>query len=128
MAFGEDIKTILNQVGTNLVGNLKDEYGDAAIASATSGSIQPLVKFYNDNEQELRDKYGISLNQILGMNENFQNTLIEYGTPKMGTPISELANTNPNNSTNIMREFALPILGIIAGGAAVLIIIKTLKK
>ena len=126
MAFKEDIQLVLNRIGSNLVGNLKEEYGQAAMDSYTVGNFKPLVKFYNDNEKELTDKYGISINDIIGLNENTKNTLIEYG---LTNPIITLSEPSPaEKAAGIMKDFVLPILGIIAGGAAVLIIIKTLKK
>lgn len=130
MAFKDDIQVILNKVGTNLVGNLKEEYGQAAMDSLAVGTFQPLMKFYNDNEQELRDKYGISLNDILGLNQTTQTTLLNLGTPKqVAPPIAELVEQTPaEKREGIIKELALPLLGIIAGGAAIFIIIKTLKK
>jgi hypothetical protein len=124
MAFKEDIKIVLNQIGTNLVGNLKEEYGVAVMEAHSVGSFQPLVKFYNDNEQELETNYGISLNDLIGLSEDAQNSLTNYGEP---IPLT----SEPSYSEKverIMKELVLPILGIIAGGTAVLILIKTLKK
>ena len=129
MALKDDILIVINQIGTNLVGNIKEEYGQAATDSYTVGTMQPLIKFYNDNEQELTSKYGISLNELLGMNQNLQNNLDKYGTVKPPINNNTLeSNDNRTYEDNSVVEYALPILGIIAGGAAILIIIKTLKK
>jgi|TARA_R110000787_G_scaffold11722_5_gene38450 hypothetical protein len=117
----EDIGTILNQVGNNLVGDIGMEFNQAKEDALISGDLKPLVRFYNDNEQELALQ-GFSLNDVIGVNQSNQNALIEYGQSDNYNIPADL------KSAGIFKEFVLPTLGIIAGGAAILILIKTLKK
>lgn len=125
MPFLQDLLTVGKQVGSNLFGDLKLQYEEAALKSAETGDSQPLIKFYNKNEGELSQKYGISLNQILNVSPQTQEILNE-----MGTPLETLAETNTDldSKKSVFTRIVLPILGIIAGGAAVIILFNTLKK
>ena len=128
MALLEDIGTIFNQVGNNLVGDIRMEFNQAKEDALISGDLKPLVRFYNENEQELALQ-GLSLNDVIGVNPSNQNALIEYGqSNNNNTPADELYYTPTPKNAGIFKEFVLPTAGLIAGGAAILILIKTLKK
>lgn len=119
----QDLATIGQQISTNLFGDLKGEYEAAAKKSAEIGSSQPLIDFYNKNETKLSQQYGISLNQVLGVSPQGQQMLTE-----MGTPMEQVIKDNKDNSKSTFKSIVLPIIGIIAGGAAIVILFKTLKK
>jgi len=119
----QDLATIGQQISTNLFGDLKGEYEDAAKKSAEIGSSQPLIDFYNKNETKLSQQYGISLNQVLGVSPQGQQMLTE-----MGTPMEQVVKDNEDKSKSTFKRIVLPLLGIIAGGAAIVILFKTLKK
>jgi hypothetical protein len=123
MPFLQDLATIGKQISTNLFGDLQGEYNTAAIKSAEIGSSQPLIDFYNKNERKLTQQYGISLNQVLGVSPQGQQMLNE-----MGTPIEQLVNENKDDKKSTFRRIVLPMIGILAGGAAIVILFKTLKK
>jgi hypothetical protein len=123
MPLFDDIAIITNQISANLFGDLKGEYKKAAIKSAEIGSSQPLIDFYNKNEARLTQEYGVSLNQVLGVSAQGQQMLNE-----MGTPIEKVINENKDTSKSTFRRIVLPLIGIIAGGAAIVILFKTFKK
>lgn len=119
----QDLATIGQQISTNLFGDLKGEYEAAAKKSAEIGSSQPLIDFYNRNETKLSQQYGISLNQVLGVSPQGQQMLTD-----MGTPMEQVIRDNKDNSKSTFKSIVLPIIGILAGGAAVVILLKTFKK
>tara|TARA_R110001592_G_scaffold249273_1_gene511773 strand:+ start:693 stop:1064 length:372 start_codon:yes stop_codon:yes gene_type:complete len=119
----QDLATIGQQISTNLFGDLKGEYEAAAIKSAEIGSSQPLIDFYNKNETKLSQQYGVSLNQVLGVSQQGQQMLTD-----MGTPMEQVVKDNEDKSKSTFKRIVLPLLGIIAGGAAIVILFKTLKK
>ena len=123
MPFLQDLATIGKQISTNLFGDLKGEYEAAAVKSAEINSSQPLIDFYNKNEVKLSQQYGISLNQVLGVSQQGQQMLTD-----MGTPIEQVVKDNEDKSKSAFKRIVLPLLGIIAGGAAIVILFKTLKK
>ena len=116
----QDIGTVLGHVGNNLVGNLGEEFRKAKEESFASGGLQPLIVFYNENEKELAAR-GLSINDLLNIDAS---ALEEYGVQPKDVPTEKV--TVEGGGT--IKDFVLPILGIVAGGAAVLILIKTLKK
>ena len=121
----QDIGSVLGQVGNNLFGNIKEEFEKAKNDSISTRNIQPMVDFYKKNEAELKAR-GFDINDLLskitqGYISSESDIIYESNNSN---------NNNKNNNSNLLnfaKEFALPILGLIAGGAAILILIKTLK-
>ena len=117
----QDIGSVLGEIGNNLFGDIKEEFEKAKNDSLSTRNIQPMVDFYNKNEAELKAR-GININDLLSK--------ITQGSINIDSDnIDELQDLNNNNEKNLgfLKEFVFPILGLIAGGAAILILIKILK-
>lgn len=121
----QDIQAVLGQIANTEVGrSIKSDFNNAKEASLSTRSAQPMIDFYRKYESQLRGD-SFNLNDFLLSANETPILPVESSDEKINV------NTNtPNsaNSTNVVKELALPILGLIAGGAAVLILIKTLKK
>ena len=119
----QDLATIGQQISANIFGDLKEEYNQAAVKSAEIGNSQPIIDFYNKNETKLSQQYGVSLNQVLGVSQQGQQMLTD-----MGTPMEQAVKENEDKSASTFKGVVLPLIGILAGGAAIVILFKTLKK
>ena len=117
----QDIGIVLEEIGNNLFGNVKEEFEKAKNDSISTRNIQPMVNFYRKNQAELNAR-GFDLNDLL-------STITKGSINIDSGDIGESTNLNDNKGKglNFVKEFALPILGLIAVGATILILIKTLK-
>mgnify|MGYP003646835677 CR=1 FL=1 len=119
----QDIGDILGQIANTEVGrSIKSDFNNAKEASLSTRSAQPMIDFYRKYESQLRGG-SLNLNDFLLSANETPIIPVESTDKNINKP-----NLPPAKNTNVVKELALPILGLIAGGVAVLILLKTLKK
>jgi hypothetical protein len=109
-------KINLDKAKETLTGAIREEYNTAVQLSVQQGSVYPLIQFYHINERELSERYGISINDLLGINTDMVEMMAGMATP------------TPPPKIDILTAYVYPIAGIIAGVVGISLIFKTLKK
>ena len=119
-----------------LTAGLQQEYKTAYQQTLQQGSLNPLIQFYNSNESELNQKYVLSLNSILGINGDKLSQLGDLADTSTVAAPNQNQNVNPivglsknkEINTEFISGFVVPAFIVLASGAGLFLIIKSLKK
>lgn len=112
-----------------IAGDLKYEYKVAYQQTLNEGSLYPLMQFYVNNERELKENYNISINDLIGLDNDKLNAIANLGQKEADkVPLQFVADTNPIVFDDVLAKYVYPSVGLIAGAVGIFIIIKSLKK
>ena len=116
---------------SSMTADLRQELSVAWQQTVEQGNLYPMIEFYNRHEARLQNDYGLSLNELMGINHNDLNipsaeppirpTIKVEDSPE--NPLSGLVFQQPKRTENTFSTIAI---GAFALGA--FLIIKSFKK